>query len=121
MSCPAESQTLDKAEEKTSKYNIYASNVREYFSRTGIKILKAVKLYSQKGERKEKNDKTRMKLESLLRQSVSGSNFIDSAWGCDCDKEKHCSSDEGSSCFCQYEYYCKCDSHDSCECHCKLE
>ena len=133
MSCPAESHTLDKFEKKEKKA-IYenSSNAPNYVS--GIKIIKAVKLYSSK----ESSD-TKMKLEEILGQAITENMFTDSAWGgcnnkCDCQKVSRkfiVESDGGPSLVsshyggysggCQHSY-CACDTHTcACDPKCRCE
>jgi hypothetical protein len=89
MSCTAESHKLEDFEKKV--YERRSSDTNDYRPK-GIKIIKAVKLYSEKDVRKE----TRMKLEELLGKSVTGNEFTDSAWGCPC--KNNCSSDCSGNC-----------------------
>ena len=83
MSCPAESHKIEEFEKKK-----YEGSDTPNYRPNGVKIIKAVKLYSQKDDNKAK-----MKLEELLGQSAAGNGFIDSAWGCKCE----------------CKYYCKCE------------
>ena len=122
MTCPTESHRL---EEFTKKSN-YENSDTPIYRPNGVKIIKAVKLYSSNQKKQ-----TKMKLEKLLGQSVNEIGFIDSAWGCDedyCHCEKVTKSEtkhetyRGDICTCD-KVKCSCDNVRHCQCtdHCYCE
>jgi len=113
MNCPTESHRL---EEFTKKSN-YENSDTPIYRPNGVKIIKAVRLYSQKDY-----NNTRMKLEELLGQTLSRSGFVDSAsrtFGCDpdcdCNREKHCNCDNKCN-HCRCVSDCRCDNDTRCSC-----
>jgi len=130
MSCPAESHKLEEFEKK--KYE--SSDTTGYrpkggYQPNGVKIIKAVRLYSQK-----EDNKTKMKLEELLGQALIEDQLIDSALGnkCRCegvdvkkvDRESYIGWGgqpvSGSCCSCD-KVKCSCDSKCDCDSKCKCE
>lgn len=112
MSCPAESHKLEEFEKKK-----YESSDTSIYRPNGVRIIKAVKLYSQK-----EGNKTRMKLEELLGQTLNENTLVDSAsrtFGCDpqcdCNRERHCDCDNKCNhCSCVSD--CRCDNDTKCHC-----
>ena len=125
MNCPAESHKIEEIEKKEKYQTKRQPGLREYGA--GVKILKAVRLYSsnEKGEK----DSTKMKLEELLGQTLSRSGFVDSAWGCDSD---HCGCEKVTKSETKHETYrgdictcdkvkCSCDNVCRCQNHCSCD
>lgn len=121
MNCPNESHKIEETEKREKYQTERQPDLREYVAGAGIKILKAVRLYSS--NEKEEKDSAKMKLETLLGQSAIGNGFDDSAWGDRCGCQNVSRSEvkheiyTGDICTCD-KVKCTCDDVCRCESDC---